>query len=230
MVALGIGIISIYVLTRMYDKELLSLKKIEVNLFHKVLISLFVFGGLIFFFQKFDFEMFFWKFQERFANTYTWDTRVIHWNAFIAYWIDNLNIINLIFGSGLDSSMNVIYQISNSMGRERGLVQVHNTYLGTIYETGIFGIMFFWGIFSTAFNSYKTIKLADADYYEKFFSSVNIGIIVFIFIQWTTVEITMPAKIVLFCAIGFTESAKFAFKQIRLNRQEENSCISPSDS
>ncbi|HSA06219.1 MAG TPA: hypothetical protein P5556_03480 [Candidatus Gastranaerophilales bacterium] len=221
IIALLFGIFTIYFSLKIFDRNLINIKKIEINPFYKIIIFAFVAGGLILFFQKFDFDMYIWKLQERFTNLFTWNTRLIHWGAFMERWFSNLNIINLFFGFGLDSSMNVIYEISNSIGREPGLVQIHNTYLGTIFETGIFGILYFWGIFSTGYDSFKTLGISRADYFEKFFSAVNLGIIVFILIQWTTVEITMPAKIVLFCAIGFTESVKFAFKQIRIKEENE---------
>ncbi len=213
VLALACSFLLIFYFIMKIDKGLIPFMKggLKTNAFQKVMFCAFALLAAFLVFKFLNFEQFMFKLYERVTNNETFATRVLHWIGFMSHWADNLTLPRFIFGYGLDSSMDLTFNLSNSMARERGLTTIHNTFLGTFYETGLMSLVYFAGIFSTSVSSIKNLFLEKADSFLKIVSTMNLSVIVFILILWLSVDSTMPTRITLFCAIGFLESLKYAY-------------------
>ena len=158
---------------------------------------------------------------ERFSDSNTLSLRQLHWQYFAAEWLDNLNPFTFLFGFGIDSSRDLIFNISSmvNMITDKGpypVIHAHSIFIQMFYEYGMVALIYFGAILSVLINNIRIIISKSFDnelgMNLKLFSNISLAIIIFFIVYYSMHPFNVANMIVFFCLLGIMESLRYSYE------------------
>ncbi|MCK5177493.1 MAG: O-antigen ligase family protein [Candidatus Aenigmarchaeota archaeon] len=150
----------------------------------------------------------------RFASTSTLDIRMINWDMYITYWMNNLDLHKFLFGFGIDSSREATFFLT-AMHPNPSYQQphIHNIYLEMFYNYGLMAFLFFLPFVFILQENLKDIFIDTSKSKIRIFNVLSVGVIVFFLVFYLAESPSMTSIIITFALLGFLESIRRAAGQ-----------------
>jgi hypothetical protein len=143
-------------------------------------------------------------------------TRFIHWRDILHAFQENLSLVSVFFGYGIDSVRETIYHSSLSSGIEKNIQSPHNFFLLMGFDYGLSALVYFAAFYLPALHSLLTLLQGRSKRYPQGYRVLcawQVALTASMSFMWFFLDPTLPYKVVCFASLGLLEAGKWLFQR-----------------